>query len=187
MAGEIKNRSREETAGSLADEELARTLLLDTSILFMEAIKEKYLADENSTREHNTETIRQFIHLIEQRNIPAVLDLFSDDAVQFNYFQCGMIPPEIRGKAALEEFWTPIPGKFREMYFPIEMIYPMLDPAQIAVKYQGHTKLKNSDKHYDNEYFALFFFNEEGRIKEYHEYSNPVVTAKSFDLVDKIL
>ncbi len=98
-----------------------------------------------------------------------------------------MIPAEIRGKAALQKFWTPIPERFAEMYFPIENIYPMLDPEISAVKYKGYTKLKDSGKNYNNEYFALFFFNEEGKIKEYHEYSNPVITAKSFDMVDKIL
>jgi uncharacterized protein len=58
---------------------------------------------------NNTTTIKQFIKLIEQRNIPAFLDLWSDDGIQFNYFQCGMIPSEISGKAALKEFWTAIP------------------------------------------------------------------------------
>lgn len=154
----------------------------------MEAIKEKNSTSErNAAKEKNTETIKLFIDHIEQRNIPGFLDLFADDGVQFNYFQCGMIPAEIRGKAALQKFWTPIPERFADMHFPIETIYPMLDPKISAVKYRGHTKLKESGKHYDNEYFALFFFNEDGKIKEYHEYSNPVITARSFDMVDKIL
>jgi ketosteroid isomerase-like protein len=154
----------------------------------METTREKNTnGGGNITRLKNNDTIRLFIRLIEQRDIPAFLDLFSDDGVQFNYFQCGMIPAEIRGKAALKEFWTPLPEKFSELNFPIEVIYPMLDPEYCAVKYRGHTKLKVSGKHYDNEYFALFFFNEEGKIKEYHEYSNPVITAKSFDMINKIL
>jgi ketosteroid isomerase-like protein len=136
---------------------------------------------------NNTSTIKQFIKLIEQRNIPAFLDLWSDEGVQFNYFQCGMIPSEIRGKAALKEFWTAIPGKFSELKFPIENIYPMQDPAITAVKYRGQTILKDSGKPYNNEYFALFVFDEDGKIKEYHEYSNPIITARSFGLVDKVL
>jgi ketosteroid isomerase-like protein len=135
---------------------------------------------------HET-TIRQFINYIESNNIPAFLDLFTDDGVQFNYFQEGMLPAEIRGKAALKEFWTPIPGKFSDMRFPIEAVYPMLDPHIVAVKYRGYTTLKDSGNHYNNEYFALFFFSGEGKIKEYHEYSNPVITAKSFNMVDAVL
>lgn len=155
----------------------------------METTKERTSTTNrnDATRERNESTVRRFINLIEQRNIPAFLDLFADDGVQFNYFQSGMIPAEIRGKAALQKFWTPIPERFAEMYFPIENIYQMLDPGISAVKYKGFTKLKDSDKSYDNEYFALFFFNEDGKIKEYHEYSNPVIAAKSFDMVDKIL
>jgi ketosteroid isomerase-like protein len=135
----------------------------------------------------HTATIKLFIRYIEENNIPAFLDLFTDESVQFNYFQSGMIPAEIRGKAALKEFWSPIPEKFSSMHFPIETIYPMLDPNIFAVKYQGYTTIKDSGKHYNNEYFALFFFTEEGKIKEYHEYSNPVITAKSFDMIDIML
>ena len=149
--------------------------------------EEKTTGEKNSSREKNIATIRLFVNLIERRDIKAFLDLFANDGVQYNYFQCGMLPPVIRGKAALTEFWTPIPEKFAEMHFPIETIYPMLDQTLYGVKYRGYTKFKDSEKHYDNEYFALFFFNEDGKIKEYHEYSNPVITARSFGMVDKIL
>jgi uncharacterized protein len=140
-----------------------------------------------TSREKNEATIRLFTSYIEQRNIPAFLDLFADDGVQYNYFHDGMLPAEVRGKEALKAFWTPIPDKFIELHFPIETIYPMLDPACNVVKYRGYTTLKESNNHYNNEYLALFFFNEEGKIKEYHEYSNPVITAKAFNLVDKVL
>jgi hypothetical protein len=154
----------------------------------METISDRKIAGEaNGIREKNIATIKLFVNLIERRDIQAFLDLFANDGVQYNYFQCGMLPPVIRGKAALSKFWTPIPEKFSEMHFPIETIYPMLDQTQYGVKYRGHTKFKDSEKHYDNEYFALFIFNEDGKIKEYHEYSNPVITARSFGMVDKLL
>lgn len=138
-------------------------------------------------REKNEAAIRLFIRFIEERNVPAFLDLFAQDGVQYNYFQHGLIPAEIRGKDALTAFWTPVPGRFSDMHFIIETIYPMLDPHLSAVKYRGYTTLKGSDKHYNNEYFALFFFTGEGKIKEYHEYSDPVITAKAFDKTGTIL
>jgi ketosteroid isomerase-like protein len=139
-----------------------------------------------TTRKQNIRTVKQFINLVENRDIPSFIDLFSDDGMQFNYFQANMLPPEIKGKEALRKFWMPIPDRFSQMRFSIEAIYPMLNPELIAIKYRGYTKLKDSGKDYNNEYFALFFFNEEGKIKEYHEYSNPIITAKSFDMLDKI-
>jgi hypothetical protein len=138
-------------------------------------------------REKNEATILLFTSYIEQRNIPAFLDLFADDGAQYNYFQLGMLPGEIKGKAALKEFWMPIPDKFSGMRFPIETIYPMLDPSCCVVKYRGYTTLKDADNHYNNEYLALFFFTDDGKIKEYHEYSNPVITAKAFNMVDKVM
>jgi ketosteroid isomerase-like protein len=54
------------------------------------------------------------------------------------------------------------------------------------MKYRGLAKLKDGSGEYNNEYFALFLFDEDGKIREYHEYSNPVVTAKAFKMVDKL-
>ncbi len=138
-------------------------------------------------RERNIETVKQFINLPERKDIPTLVDLFAQDGIQFNYFQQGMLPPEIRGKAALREFWMPIPDKFSEMHFTIDTIFPMLDPGFVAVKFRGFAKLKASRGNYNNEYFAVFRFDEKGQVKEYHEYSNPIITAKAFDMVDKIL
>lgn len=138
-------------------------------------------------REKNEATIRLFTSYIEQRNIPAFLELFAEDGIQYNYYQDGLLPAEVRGKDALTAFWMPIPEKFSELHFPIETIYPMLDPSCSVVKYRGHTTLKGTGNHYNNEYLALFFFTDDGKIKEYHEYSNPVITAKAFDMIDKLL
>jgi ketosteroid isomerase-like protein len=90
-------------------------------------------------------------------------------------------------KGSTERILDSNPGKFSELKFPIEKFYPMQDPAITAVKYRGQTTLKDSGNHYNNEYFALFVFDEDGKIKEYHEYSNPIITAKSFNMVDKVL
>ncbi len=138
-------------------------------------------------RERNIETVKQFINLPERKDIPALVDLFAEDGIQFNYFQQGMLPPEIRGKAALKEFWMPVPDKFSEMHFTIDTIFPMLDPGLVAVKFRGFAKLKDNQGNYNNEYFAVFRFNEKGQVKEYHEYSNPIITAKAFNMLDKIL
>lgn len=134
----------------------------------------------------NIETVKRFVQLVERRDIPAFLDLFAEEGMQYNYFQESMLPPVIKGKKALREFWTPIPDRFSTMKFPIEEIYPMADPQKVAVKYRGFAKLKDGSGEYNNEYFAMFFFDEEGKIREYHEYSNPVVTAKAFKMMEKL-
>jgi ketosteroid isomerase-like protein len=152
-------------------------------MLYMETLQENKTVTQ---QQRNAETTRRFIQLVEKNDIPAFLNLWAEDGVQFNYFQMDMLPPEIRGKKALREFWEPIPGRFSSMHFPIEAIFPMLDPQMVAVKYRGFTQLKESGADYNNEYFAIFVFNKDGKIKEYHEYSNPVITAISFQMTDKI-
>jgi ketosteroid isomerase-like protein len=137
-------------------------------------------------QQKNIDTVKRFVQLVERRDIPAFLDLFAEEGMQYNYFQESMMPPVIKGKKALREFWIPIPDRFSSMKFPIEEIYPMADPQKVAVKYRGFAKLKDGSGEYNNEYFALFFFDEDGKIREYHEYSNPVVTAKAFKMMEKL-
>ncbi len=138
-------------------------------------------------RKRNIETVYNFNRSIENKDIPGLIDLFAEDGIQYNYFQGRLMPPEIKGKKSLKEFWKPVPARFAEMKFPIETIFPMLDPDLVAVKFRGFAKLKDNKGEYNNEYFAIFRFDSEGKIKEYHEYSNPVVAAKAFNMVDKIL
>lgn len=138
-------------------------------------------------RARNIETVKIFNSLIENKDISGFIDLFAEDGIQYNYFQGNLMPSEISGKKSLTAFWTPIPARFSEMKFPIETIFPMLDPDLVVVKFKGFAKLKDNKGDYNNEYLAIFRFNGEGKIKEYHEYSNPVVAAKSFNMLDKIL
>jgi ketosteroid isomerase-like protein len=138
-------------------------------------------------RKRNIEIVKIFNTLIENKDIPGFIDLFAEDGIQYNYFQCNLMPSEINGKKSLTAFWTPIPDRFLEMKFPIEAIFPMLDPSLVVVKFRGFAKLKDNKGDYNNEYLAIFRFNSEGEIKEYHEYSNPVVAAKSFNMLNKIL
>lgn len=138
------------------------------------------------TTTYNQETVKQFLHLLEQENIPAFLDLFAPEGSQINPYASGLFPDTIKGRAALEAFWTPVPGRFDGMRFPIEAIYPMEDPSLVLVKFKGIIQLKNNAGQYNNDYLGLFRFNDQGKIVEYHEYFNPVTVIRAFGLKDKI-
>ena len=72
------------------------------------------------------------------------------------------------------------------MEFPVDEIYAMEDPSMTFVKFKGKIKLINDAGWYNNDYYATFRFNEEGKIAEYVEIFNPIVAAKGFGLLDKI-
>ncbi len=63
---------------------------------------------------------------------------------------------------------------------------PFEDPSKVAVKLSGKLKFKNNSGTYENVYLFLFNFDENGKILETHEYYNPIIAARAFDLMDKI-
>ncbi len=46
--------------------------------------------------------------------------------------------------------------------------------------------MKNGRGIYANDYLAIISFDEHGKILEWIEYYNPIITAKTFGLMDKI-
>jgi ketosteroid isomerase-like protein len=134
----------------------------------------------------NIETVRRFLTFLEQENIPAFLDLFAPDGIQLNPYASGLFPAEVKGREALEAYWQPVPGRFDGMRFPIEEIFPMEDPLLVVAKFKGVITLKNNAGTYNNDYFCLFRFNEQGQITEYHEYFNPVTVIRAFGLKDQL-
>jgi ketosteroid isomerase-like protein len=56
----------------------------------------------------------------------------------------------------------------------------------VAVKLTENLHLKNGNGIYQNNYLAIFIFNEQGKILEWIEYYNPITAAKAFGLMDKI-
>ena len=143
-------------------------------------------APGEAVRERNVETVKTFLRLLEEEKIGDYLELYADNGKQVNPYGSGIVPPEVSGKAALREFWEPVPGRFDGMEFPIKAIHPMQDPNKVLVHFDGRIKLKGDAGFYNNEYFALFTFNEDGKILEYVEIFNPLTIVRAFGLKDQI-
>ena len=167
-------------------------LLILTTLLLITACRQNQTPSPDtqpitmSTKQQNIETVKHFLALLEQENIPAFLDLFAPEGMQINPYASGLFPDTVKGRTALEAFWTPVPARFDGMQFPIEEIFPMEDPALVLVKFKGIIKLKDNAGTYNNHYFCLFKFNDQGKVLEYHEYFNPVTVIRAFGLKDKI-
>ncbi|MFW9800029.1 MAG: nuclear transport factor 2 family protein, partial [Candidatus Thorarchaeota archaeon] len=98
----------------------------------------------------------------------------------------GLFPAEIVGREEIYNSLRKAADGFDETHFPIDKILPFEDPSMVAVRFTGSLKMKNGRGTYDNDYFAIFSFDEHGRILEWIEYYNPIIAAKAFGWIDKI-
>ncbi|WP_430817422.1 nuclear transport factor 2 family protein [Carboxylicivirga sp. RSCT41] len=146
----------------------------------------KELAMNKQTAERNKANTRAFLKALEDMNVDAVVDLFDEEGVHINPYSSGLFSEGTSGKDGIRQYWAPVFPNFEKMEFPIEEIYAMEDPTMTFVKFEGRIKLKNDAGWYNNDYYATFKFNEEGKITEYVEIFNPITAARGFGLIDKI-
>lgn len=137
-------------------------------------------------RERNIKTIYALLRFLEERKIKEYSELFSENGRFINPYHSGLFPAEMTGQEEIYKFIRSTSENFSEISFPIKEIMPFKDPNKIAVKFFGKLKLKNSGGYYENDYFGLFYFDDTGKILEFIEYFNPIVTAKAFELMDKL-
>lgn len=138
------------------------------------------------TGEQNKNTVRQFFTLLAEENADAIVNLFAENGKHINPYHSNLFPTGAEGKEGIRAYWTPVFPNFDGMEFPIEEIYAMEDPSMVYVKFKGKIKLKENAGYYQNDYYALFKFNTEGKIEEYIEIFNPITAAKGFGLLDQI-
>ena len=143
------------------------------------------LSCQKPAQSRNIQTVKKFLQLLESEKIDQFVDLFAENGKQLNPYASGLFPASVEGKAALKKFWEPVPGRFNGMKFPITKVYPMQDQNLVLVNFQGDITLKPKGK-YKNNYYALFEFNNQGKILTYTEIFNPIEVVRAFGLKDKI-
>jgi len=146
--------------------------------------KEVKMKTEIATK--NKATTLEFLKALENMNANAVAKLFAIDGKHINPYASGIFSDGVSGQDAIREYWKPVFPNFEKMEFPVEEIHAMEDASMTFVKFKGKIKLKNDAGWYENDYYATFKFNEEGKIIEYVEIFNPITAAKGFGLLDKI-
>ena len=138
------------------------------------------------TREENIATVRNFVSFLEQRRFEEFAELFVEDAKWAHPFHSGLFPAETIGREEIYNALKTAAGNFDGIQFPIEEILRFEDPNRVGMKHTGKLILKNGRGTYENQYFAIFSFDENGKILEWIEYYNPIIAAKGFGLMDKI-
>jgi ketosteroid isomerase-like protein len=138
------------------------------------------------TREDNIETVRNFVRLLEQRRFDEFAELFNENAKWIHPFSSGLFPSEAIGRNDIHDAIVEAASNFDDIRFPIEEIIPLEDPSRVIMKHTGKLKISKNKCNYENDYLAIFSFDEEGRISEWIEYYNPIIAAKAFGLMEKI-
>ncbi|NHJ31796.1 MAG: hypothetical protein FK732_02930 [Asgard group archaeon] len=138
------------------------------------------------SREKNIDTVHNFFNLFNQMKFLEVSELFKTDGVTILPYHSELFPYKTTGKKNIADSWIGIAKNFIEVKFLIEEIMPFEDSNKIAVILSGKMKFKNKEGYYENDYIFLFYFDENGKIKELIEYFNPLISAKAFGLMDKI-
>jgi ketosteroid isomerase-like protein len=137
-------------------------------------------------RERNIETAQNVFRFLEQRKLKEFSELFAENGKWVHPYNSGLFPAETVGQKEIYKGIKIAASNFDEIKFPIDEILPFEDPNKVAVKLTENLHLKNGNGIYQNNYLAIFIFNEQGKILEWIEYYNPITAAKAFGLMDKI-
>ena len=138
------------------------------------------------SREKNIQNARNVLRFLEQRKFKEFSELFAENGKWIHPYHSELFPAEIEGQKEITNWIKKTAANFDDIHFPIDEMMPFLDPNKVAVKNKGKLKLKNSDNYYENDYLAIFSYDDQGKIVEWIEYYNPVIAAKAFGLMDKL-
>jgi len=137
-------------------------------------------------RERNIETARNVFRFFEHGKFKEFSEIIAENAKWIHPYHSGLFAPEVAGKKEILEVFTNMAKKFDEIKFPIIEMLPLEDHNRVAVKLTGKHRLKGGSGLYENDYLAIFTFDEQGRIVEWIEYYNPITSAKAFGLMNRL-
>lgn len=133
--------------------------------------------------EQYAQVVKDFLHFLEEKNIPALIDLWADDGINSYPYSSGMFPEKVVGKQAISETWKRVPEGFEQFSFLIQDLYVDVTKRAAIVRCDTHNILKGGAERSDNTYVCIFVFNDESKIKEYYEYFNPILTGVTSGLL----
>jgi ketosteroid isomerase-like protein len=128
-------------------------------------------------------TVAALFEHLSALDIDGVAGFFTDDVVMEIAFQ-----PEgqgfwsrTEGKSALHRFFGSLPVLFDGFAISATRTYPLADPDGVIVRYRGDARVRATGKPYCNNYIGVFIFAEDGRIREWTEFHNPLVLLAAFN------
>ncbi|NJM88223.1 MAG: SnoaL-like domain-containing protein [Hydrococcus sp. RU_2_2] len=127
----------------------------------------------------NREKVESFFIALETGRFEILKEIFAEDAQQINPYSWGQFPKSFNGREGIYQQYSSLPQTFGKMSFP-RTIYATENPDVIFVQFKGDIEIKAGGR-YQNDYIGIFKF-ENGLIKEYYEYFNPILVSKAFNV-----
>jgi ketosteroid isomerase-like protein len=138
---------------------------------------------EAAARRH-VATVSTFLRMLEEKDIDAWIQLWADDADHYYPFGTEMFPQHLRGKAAIYDNWKGVPGLFESLSFTIHETFIDRDSDTVIARFDSDNVMKGGGRRYQNTYVCIFKFDSEGKIREYREYFDPIVTGTTYGLAE---
>lgn len=130
------------------------------------------------TREQALARTRSYLELLQQQRWDEWIDLWAQDAVlEFPYAPKGR-PRIYRGRRDILEYMS---GTTRSIVVDSVAdlrVFPMLDPQTVVVELGINGHLIGNGAPYDQRYVTFFEF-EDGKIRHYREYWNPLISIEA--------
>jgi uncharacterized protein len=129
--------------------------------------------------EKNRKTVDAFFVALETANFEKLKEIFAEDAKQLNPYTLEGFPKSFDGREGIYKQYSSLPAMFGSMKFP-RTIHATENPNVFFVQFKGEIEVKAGGR-YENDYIGIFKL-ENGLIKEYSEYFNPLLVAKAFNV-----
>lgn len=133
--------------------------------------------------EQYLEAVKDFQRLLEARDLAAWMDLWADDVINYYPYNSGIFPENIVGKQGVYDLWNGVFEQFESLSFPFHNIYVDVTQQTAIMRFDSHNIMNGVTGRYDNTFVSILVFNDEGKIKEYYEYFNPLTLGVGFGLL----
>ena len=137
------------------------------------------LDGDRTTRQANHATMVETLKRLGSQDFHGACALLSEDVVcDWPYRPTPDTPEEIRGREAMESFFSGGMSAFDPYNYEITAVFDLMDPNQLIAEYRSDSRFKPSGAPYRNRYLGIFRF-QDGLITYWREYINPVVIAET--------
>jgi ketosteroid isomerase-like protein len=135
-------------------------------------------SNPNQLRSQNREVMTEVLRRLGSQDFSGACALLSEDVIcDWPYPPMADSPKEIRGRDALEQFFSGGMTAFDPYNYDITEVFDLVDPNQMIAEYRSNSRYKLSGAPYRNQYLGIFHFTD-GLVSYWREYINPVTVAE---------